>query len=202
MKIAIIGGGKMKRKSIWFAVAGFLLFSALAWAAPLQDYSIGYTLKNPDGTVSDFIKYHLRDGNKFRVDYLHPDGVAYAIEILRKDQGLVWSLDPALKVYFEVPLQQDAWERAVTGVSMAESPKFGKTGTTKFLNYACDIYEVEAEGWTNIIYLEPNMNLMLRSESKLKGEPFQTWEATEFSPAKPAEALFEIPAGYQKQQNQ
>jgi hypothetical protein len=191
----------MKMKSIWLAVAGFLLFSALAWAAPLQDYSIAYTIKNPDGSVSDFIKYYLRDGNKFRVEYLHPDGVAFTIEILRKDKRLVWSMDPTLKTYFEVPLRQDAWEKAVTGISGAEPPKLGKTGTTKFLNYACDIYEVEAEGWTSIFYLEPSMNLILRSETKLKGETFQIREATAFSPEKPAAALFEIPNGYTKSKN-
>lgn len=202
MKIAIIGGELLKMKSVWFAAVGFLLISAMAWAAPLQDYSIDYTLKNPDGTVSDFIKYYLRDGNKFRIEYLHPDGVAFNIEILRKDKGLVWSIDPSFKVYFEVPLRKDAWERAVTGISGAEPPKIGKTGTTKFLNYACDIFEVEAEGWSNTFYLEPGMNLILRSETKLKGQTFQIREATAFSPAKPAAALFEIPAGYQKQQNQ
>jgi hypothetical protein len=38
---------KMKMKSIWLVIAGFLLCSVLTWAAPLQDYSIGYTIKNP-----------------------------------------------------------------------------------------------------------------------------------------------------------
>lgn len=189
-------------KSAWLAIAGFLLISALAWAAPLQDYSIAYTVKNPDGNVANFIKYYLRDGNKFRVEYLHPDGVAFTVEILRKDKGLVWSMDPTLKIYFEVPLRQDAWERALRGVSGEAPPQFGKTGTTKFLNYTCDIYEVEAEGWASIFYLEPSMNLILRSETKLKGETFQIREATSFSPAKPAAALFEVPAGYQRQQDQ
>lgn len=191
----------LKKKSILLVVAGFLLFSTLAGAVPLQDYSIGYTIKKPDGTVTDIIKYYLRDGNKFRVDYLHPDGVTYTIEILRKDKGLVWSIDPSFKIYFEVPLRQDAWERAVTGISGAEPPKLGKTGTTKFLNYACDIYEVEAKEWTNIFYLEPSMNLILRSETKQKGETFQIREATGFSPAKPAAEFFEVPAGYEKQEN-
>jgi len=191
-----------KMKLIYLAIAGFLLLSTLVLAAPLQDYSIAYTVKKPDGIVTDLIKYYLRDGNKFRVDYLHPDGVTYAIEILRKDKGLVWSLDPSFKIYFEVPLRQDAWERAVRGISGTEPPKLGKTGTAKFLNYTCDIYEVEAEGWTSIFYLEPSMNLILRSETKHKGETFQIREATEFSPAKPAAALFEVPDGYQKQQNQ
>lgn len=191
----------MIKKLIWLAAAGCLLFSVLAWAAPLQDYSISYTVKNPDGAVTDLLKYYLQDGNKFRVDYLHPDGVVYTIEILRKDKGLVWSMDPNLKIYFEVPLRQEAWERAITGVSMAESPKINKTGTTKFLNYPCDIYEVVSGEWTNIFFLEPSMNLILRSETKHKGKTFQIREATEFSPQKPAVSLFEIPAGYQKQLN-
>jgi hypothetical protein len=120
---------------------------------------------------------------------------------LRKDKGLVWSLDPSLKIYFEVPLRQDAWERAVTGISTAESPKINKTGTTKFLNYACDIYEMESGEWTNTSFMEPSMNLILRSETKHKGQTFQIKEATAFSRVKPAESLFEVPAGYQKQQN-
>lgn len=63
----------------------------IAWAAPLQDYSIGYAIKKPNGTTSSFIKYYLRDGNKFRIEYLSKEGVAHTVEILLKDKGLVWS---------------------------------------------------------------------------------------------------------------
>jgi outer membrane lipoprotein-sorting protein len=153
-------------KLIWLAVAELFLFSALAWAAPLQDYSIGYTIKNPDGTISSFIKYYLRDGNKFRAEYLNKDGVAHTVNILRKDKGLVWSLDPNLKTYFEVPLRQDKWENAVMGVSATISPELKKTGTTKFLNYPCDIYEVESDEWINIDVIELSMNIFFRFEIK------------------------------------
>lgn len=189
----------LKKKLIWLLTAGFLLFSTLTWAAPLQNYSIVYVNKNPDGTISNIIKYYLRDGNKFRADYLRGNGEWITTNILRNDKGLVWSLDQTYKTYFEVPLKPGKWENAVLGVSGAESPDLKKTGTTKFLNYTCDIYIVETEEWTNIIYLEPSMNLMLRSETKIKGETFQIREASTLSLEKPPVALFEIPAGYKHQ---
>ena len=73
-----------------------------------------------------------------------------------------------------------------------------KTGETKFLNFPCDIYESESNGWTNIIAVERGMSIILRVENKQNGKRVQIMEATVFRPEKPAVALFEIPAGYKK----
>lgn len=189
----------LRMKSIGLAVLGLLLISVWTFAAPPQDYSIGYAIKNPDGTVSSYIRYYLSDGNRFRAEYLSADGVAHTVNILRKDKGLVWSLDPKQKTYSQVALRPDAWENAVSGVAAAETPEANKVGTTEFLGYTCDIYEVESEDWANIVLLESSMNVILRSETKIKGQTFQIREATFFSPKKPAASLFEVPAGYRKQ---
>lgn len=59
-----------KTNLIWLLIIGLGIYSALAWAIPPQDYTISYTFKNPDGTVFRITKYYLRDGNKFRTDYI------------------------------------------------------------------------------------------------------------------------------------
>jgi hypothetical protein len=205
----------MKMKFIWLMLAGLLFVSAMASAAPPQDYTLSYTFKNPDGTVFRITKYYLCDGNKFRVEYLSPvkynvnDGAelqvekltnveANTIEIYRKDKKLVWSLDPSFKNYIEVTLKQDIWERDVTEIFATESHKQKKTGATKFLNYPCDLYEAERDGWTTISVIEPGTNIIFRTELREKDKIVQIMEATEFSLAKPAASLFEIPVGYKR----
>ena len=112
-----------KLKLIWLGLAGFLLFVTLAWAAQPQDFTVSYQFKNQDQSVFRIIKYHLRGGKKFRVDYLSGDGAANAINIYLKDQGLIWTLDPTSKQYAENPLEQSEWERALTGVIAIEADK-------------------------------------------------------------------------------
>jgi len=187
--------------AVLLLLAGLVLSSVLC-AAPLQNYSISYTYKNPDGSVFRVIKYYLRDGNKYRADYLSGDGSAYAIEILRKDKNLVWSADPSFKIYFEVALRQDAWDHAVTGIFAADDYKQKKTGQAKFLNYSCDTYEAVSGEWTNISVVDQGTNVILRHELKQNGKLVQTMEATEIRAAQPAATLFEVPAGYTKQQSQ
>jgi outer membrane lipoprotein-sorting protein len=61
-----------KTRLFWLFIIGLVISSALTWAVPPQDYTISYTFKNPDGTVFRITKYYLRDGNKFRTDYISP----------------------------------------------------------------------------------------------------------------------------------
>ena len=173
------------------------MFSPLAGAAPPQDYSLSYAVKTADGAVFRNVKYDLRDGNKFRVEYISGDAVT-TIDILRKDKGVVWAVDPGLKQYAEIPMKQDAWDSSVSGMFATVPQDVKKTGTTKLLNYSCDIYERDQEGWTMISAIDPGTNVILRNETRQKGKVFQIMEATEVSFAKPAAALFEIPDGYNK----
>ena len=186
-------------RSIRAAIALVLIAAPLAFAAQLQDYSMYYLYKNPDGSVFRSISYYLRDGDKLRADYAAGNGVIHTIEILRNDKGLVWSLDTMTKQYREVPLKKGSWDRLLTSVFAEEAVKAKKTGTTKFMNYACDVYEAGSGEWTNIFTVEPGMNVILRSELKQNGKTVQIVEAADVRPEKPAAALFEIPAGYKKQ---
>ncbi len=190
-----------KMKLIWLAVTGLLLFSVSAWAAPPPDYTLGYTYKKPEGTVTKTVKYYLRDGDKFRSEYFSGDGAVITTNILRKDKGLVWSLDTNSKKYNEVPLKPDSWTYAIIGNLVTDFQGLQKTGETKLLNFPCDIYESESDGWTNIIAVERGMSIILRVENKQNGKLVQIMEATEFRPEKPAAALFEVPAGYTKSKN-
>jgi hypothetical protein len=55
---------------ILMLIVGLMISSALAFDAPPLDYAIVYVFKNVDGTVSSMIKYFMRDGNKFRTEYI------------------------------------------------------------------------------------------------------------------------------------
>lgn len=191
----------LKMRLIWLAVTGLLLFSALAWAAPPQDCTVAYTFKNPDGQVFRVIKYYLSDSLKFRVDYLSKDGTVNAVNIYRKDKGLIWSLNPSTQEYKEKSMEPDEWDYQLMGIFVPEFQKAKKNGETKIFNYPCDIYEAERSGWTTISYIAQGMNIALKTELKEKEKLVQIMEATEFQLKKPAASLFEIPAGYQKQQN-
>ncbi len=59
-----------KANLILMLLLGLMISSALAFYAPPQDYSIVYIFKNPDGSVYSIIKYFMRDGNKFRTEYI------------------------------------------------------------------------------------------------------------------------------------
>ncbi len=188
----------LKMKLIWLVLIGLLLGSAITWAAPPQDYTLVYTFKNPDGTLFRTIKYYLRNGNKYRADYLSGAGAVNTIKIMRKDKGLVWLLDPGFKTYTETALAQGPWERAINEYYITDFNEFKKTGETKLLGYSCDMYETEGDGWSNIIVVAQDINVILKTESIENGKIVQIMEATEFRQEKPAAALFEIPAGYKR----
>ena len=225
----------MKLKSVWLTGVGLFLFSVLAWAAPPQDYQLGYVFKNPDGSVFRIIRYYLRDGNKYRAEYLttvqagidHTDAMTeqlpaggaqwssstkmtverlpsdaapQGVEILRKDKGLVWNLMAASQSYSQAPLRQDAWDYAYGKNFVSDCSGFKKIGATRLLNYSCDIYQTEEDGWSNIITVARDSKVILKIETFENGKLAETMEALEFRTEKPAAALFEIPDGYKKNQ--
>lgn len=129
----------------------------------------------------------------------------HTIEILQKDKDLVWTLNPEYKIYTEVTLRQDSWERSITGLLVNSFPDLKKTGEMKLLGYPCDVYESVQKSpentWTNILVAAQGLGVVLKTELLQNGKLVQTMEATEFSMEKPAASLFEIPDGYQKNDN-
>lgn len=129
----------------------------------------------------------------------------YTIEILRKDKKLVWSMDPPSKTYIEVPLEQESWENVCTKVVMNALPGFKKTGQTKILSYDCDIYEmvqtIKEETWSNKVFIARDLNVVLKTELKQNGKLVEIMEANQFNMKKPEASLFNVPAGYQKNDN-
>ncbi len=60
----------LKANLILMLIIGLMVSSAVALTVPPKDYAIVYVYKNADGTVSNMIKYFMRDGNKFRTEYI------------------------------------------------------------------------------------------------------------------------------------
>jgi hypothetical protein len=127
----------------------------------------------------------------------------HTILILRKDKNLVWSMDPSVKQYFEVPLQQDSWERSVTRPLIDNEPDLKKTGEMKLLDYQCNVYEsvmlINESNWTSIIIAA--QDVVLKRETWRNGDLYETMEVTEFNLEKPAASLFDVPHGYQKNES-
>jgi hypothetical protein len=67
----------LKATLILILIIGLMISSAIAFNVPPKDYAIVYVFKNADGTVSNMIKYFMRDGNKFRTEYI--TSVEYSI---------------------------------------------------------------------------------------------------------------------------
>lgn len=59
-----------KSNFLLMLIIGLTISSALALDVPPKDYAIVYIFKNADGTVSNMIKYYMRDGDKFRTEYI------------------------------------------------------------------------------------------------------------------------------------
>jgi hypothetical protein len=182
-------------------IAGLLLLSPLALAAQPRDYTLSCAFKNPDGKVFRIIDYHLSGSQKFRVDILNTDRTANAVTIYRKDKGLAWFLDPASRKYTEKKLDGAAWEQAVATMFAAGSQKLGKTGEAQILGYPCDVFQTENNGWTVVSCVGHDTDVILKSEIKKDGQPVQVTEASKFLTEKPADSLFEIPAGYALQKD-
>ncbi len=59
-----------KTNLILMLIIGLLISSTLALIVSPQDYAIVYVFKNADGSIYNMIKYYMRDGNKFRTEYI------------------------------------------------------------------------------------------------------------------------------------
>lgn len=190
----------MKTKLFWLAIAGVLLSSVMVWAAPPQDLSLTTVSKNPDGKAFRITKSYLRDGNKYRVEYLSAEGAVNAIAVYRKDKGVVWGIEPDTKTYTEKKMGPMDWDAHLWAIFPDSSLKLKKTGETKCFNYSCDILIEEQGEWANILTVAREINVIVKFELKQNGKLVQINEATELKLEKPAAALFEIPAGYKWRQ--
>ncbi len=152
--------------------------------------------KKTDGEVKEEVKSQQED-----IKNLTP----HTVEILRKDKSLVWTIDPSYKMYSEVALREDSWERILTRISIDDFTGFKKTGEAKVLTFNCDIYEniskVQEDTWTTIAYVARSNKVILKTEMLKNGKTVEVMEASEFITDKPEPALFELPEGYSKNEN-
>lgn len=182
------------------ALAALILATSLAWAAPPTDLSLTTVSKNPDGTVLHTLKCYLRDGAKLRMEILSAEGRADAVTVYRKDKGLVYGLEPDTKTYTQSKLKDGDWEHGLFPVFPEPGHKLQRTGETTFLQTPCETFTSELTTLTMTFTLAKGSGVILKSEWLQKGQVAQVDEATAFSLAKPAPALFEIPAGYKRRE--
>ncbi len=196
---------KFKMKFIGLVLAGLLLPSTLAWTAPPPDYVLTYVHQekepNREALTTMTLKYYLHNGLKLRIDYLSASGAVRLSRIFQKDKSLVRTLYSFSQQYQEGALDQAAWDSIIGGFAFEwDWDQCQKTGATKFLNYPCDIYQMQKNAKTTTAYIAQGLDIVLKAEIRENDKILLTMEATDFRPEKTAAAFFEIPAGYTKGQ--
>lgn len=187
----------MKRRP---ALAALALATALAWAAPPKDLSVTTVSKHPDGTVLHILKTYLRDGVKLRMEILSAEGRVNAVSIYRKDKGLLYGIEPDTRTYTQSKLKEGDWDRGLFAVFPEPGHNLQRTGETTLLKTPCETFTSDLTTLTMTFTLAKGSGVILKSEWLQKGQVAQIDEATAFSLAKPAPALFEIPAGYKRRE--
>ena len=187
----------LKSKLFWLIIAGLLLVTSMAGAAQPLNLTISYASKNPGEKPFHTLKLYLSDGNKLRIDFLSAEGALNATSIYRNDKGVSWGIDPLAKTYVELPLTKRDWEHGLSWL-FTDYSQYKKTGTTKCLNLPADIYERVSGEWTNIFVIAQGMELNLDSELKQNGKTVQINTAADLKFERPADSLFQLPAGYKK----
>jgi outer membrane lipoprotein-sorting protein len=134
-------------------------------------------------------------GDKVRQEISTPRGES--VSILRRDQKVMWMLMPGQKSYLEMPLNQQAFARAMNMPEASVSKKF--LGTETLNGYETDKYEttVTTRRGTvkSTIWLAKKLGVPIRIESADKS--FRV-DYKNIKVGGVDDAVFEVPAGYQK----
>ncbi|MCX5894190.1 MAG: DUF4412 domain-containing protein [Deltaproteobacteria bacterium] len=133
-------------------------------------------------------------GDKARQEFSTSEGTTTAI--LRQDKKIMWLLMPGQRAYIEMPFDQEDFAKALNIPIEGANKKF--LGTEMLKGYETEKYETTAKLGTQEVksrmWISKKLGIPLRIESLDKSFA-QDYDIQEGGVA---DALFEIPAGYQK----
>ena len=127
-------------------------------------YTITGTMKQKDGTVTEFPLYYVRNNNDFYIEAQVPmeEGKEVTASIVYLN-GTTYCAIPSMKVYYVLDSSEDVSDEFGTGSFSDEvisKYKFVESGTV-VLNgktYICDVYDMDGE--THKYYYDSNNNLV------------------------------------------
>jgi outer membrane lipoprotein-sorting protein len=175
--------------SLFWAVLSAFLLVGLAQAA---EFSAKVVSKGADNEKQG--KIYVK-GDKVRREFSTSGGTSTVI--LRLDKKVIWMLMPGQKVYLDMPFDKEEFAKAMNLHEDQVSKK--PLGTEKLHGYDTEKYEssikTEAGELRSTIWFSKQLGVPLRIESADKSfrQDYQ-----EIKEGGVDDALFEIPAGYQK----
>jgi outer membrane lipoprotein-sorting protein len=173
---------------IWGIAMSFLLVS-LAQAAEFSAVVI-----NKDAQQEMQRKIYVK-GEKVRMESSTPTGST--VSILRLDKKAIWFLMPGHKTYMEMPSYQKAFAKALNIPEGEVSKKL--VGTETLNGYETEKYETTVKIGNNtqkrVMWISKKLGVPLRIESADKSFILDYKDIKEGGVD---DALFEIPADYQK----
>ena len=120
------------------------------------------------------------------------------ITIVRPDKKVVWMVMPAEKMYMEMPVTDEAQEKLLIK-KPEDQAKMKLLGTETVNGYECDKYEmsttVEGKPVKQYNWVAKKLGMAIKVEA---ADGSFSMEYRDINMAGVADALFEVPQGYQK----
>lgn len=182
--------GSRKLSSLMGALVLSFLLVGLVQAA---EYSAVMVTKTHGREIQG--KVYVK-GDKERREFSSPMGAH--VTILRRDKKVMWNLMPGQKSYMELPISQEAMGKALNVPEEGVTKKL--LGTETLNGSETEKYErttVKADGRERktIVWISKKLGVPIRVESADKSF---TIDYKDIKEGGVDDALFEVPAGYQK----
>jgi len=172
------------------ALTALLIGATLVSGAAAAEYDAVYTITDGSKQVMTQTLY-FKGGNKIRMEMQTKDGAVKTIT--RLDKRVTWMLLDDQKMYMEQQFDPETWNQY-----NCDQTKVKKIGAEKVLNFNCSIYEYIDGDYTYHYWQAENTMVIVKTVMWEKGKEKFRMEAKEIHLRKQADALFEVPAGYQK----
>jgi outer membrane lipoprotein-sorting protein len=190
----------------WY-VAAFVVLTILfgsatcGYCGKIKSFSAEQVSIDPSGKVSNVGKLYITP-KKLRMDMKSPEGKGSIPSILRRDLKIYWMLNAKDKKYFERPLNEEDWKKAMHE-SMKQTEK--DLGAETVNGFKCRKKEVETtiqflgikRKSRSIVWVSNKLAMPIRTESK---DGYVT-ELRKIKAGRQPSSLFEVPSGYKKVAN-
>jgi outer membrane lipoprotein-sorting protein len=180
-----------KGKMLWALLAAALM-ALPASAAPAAEFSaiIVTTLRGEARQGKIYLK-----GDKVRREFAQSGGAA--VVILQGDKNIMWMLEPQTQSYLEMPFDKEAFAKTLNQPQEGEGKKL--VGTETLNGYVTDKYETAVKTATGTLggtmWIAKKLGVPIRIETADKSFVLEYKDIKEGGVD---DALFEMPAGYQK----
>lgn len=196
MKIAATRNWARVALSVWFVG-----LAATGFAQKVTDYTADQVTMSADGKMERQSKVYF-SGGKMRLDDPMPQSGAKLVVIFRSDLKKNFMLNTDKKTYTERDLDEKEMPGDMMAMGLIKNRKEKTLGEETINGYRCTKKEIEIEvevmGFKNtsrsVVWQSPRFDLPMRT----RGDAGDVTELRNIREEKPAAALFEVPADYNK----